>query len=105
MIKNDEAKWIFFMADHGKQNGIKNFFKLIIWAGIDKNGTQCLKYFWLDMDKSSHISWDYAATIKKLVTKLKEAGLNLSDIKFFVIIGDSGGGGAVQHTHPLLKAI
>ena len=48
---------------------------------------------------------DCASAINVTIKKLKIAGLNMSNITFHAITGDSGGGSAVQHIHPALKQI
>ena len=83
------------MVDHGKRNGIENFVKLIIWSGCNRKGNRVMKYFCLNIDKSSHGSTGCASAIKHSVTKLKLSGLNTSKIRFICITGDAGGGGAV----------
>ena len=93
------------MADHGKRSGIEHFVKILIWAGLDDQGNKVLKYFCLDIDRSNHSAKDCAAAIKMSINKLEKAGLNTSQIEFYTITGDTGGGGAVQHMHPPLVSI
>ena len=92
------------MVDHGKRSGIEHFVKIIMWAGRDKQGQRVIKYFCLDIDRSNHSAKDCAGAIKIGIKRLEVAGLDISMIEFHVITGDTGGGGAVQHIHPLLVA-
>jgi hypothetical protein len=94
-IQNDNVKWIAFMVDHGKRSGIEHFVKIILWAGRDSNDKQVIKNFCLDVDNSNHAAKDCASAIKISVEKLKIAGLDMTNIQFHAITGNSGGGGAV----------
>ena len=102
-LKKDNAKWVALMVDHGKRSGIEHFVKILVWAGLDQHGNRVIKYFCLDVDKSSHSAKDCADAIKLSVKKLYMAGLPTS-IEIISITGDTGGGGAVQHIHPPLIA-
>ena len=101
-LKKDNAKWVALMVDHGKRSGIEHFVKILVWAGLDQHGNRVIKYFCLDVDKSSHSAKDCADAIKLSVKKLYMAGLPTS-IEIISITGDTGGGGAVQHIYlPLI---
>jgi hypothetical protein len=91
------------MIVHGKRSGIEHFVKIIVWAGRDKGGKRVLKNICLDVDKSNHAAKDCASAIKMSVKKPKITGLDILSITFHAITGNSGGGGVVQHIHPLLK--
>ena len=47
---------------------------------------------------------DCARAIKISVEKLKVAGLNMTNIQFHAITGNSGGDSAVGNIHPPLRA-
>ena len=55
-IKRDNPQYIGLMVDHGKRSGIEHFVKIIMWAGRDKDGNRVIKFFCLDVDRSSHSS-------------------------------------------------
>ena len=71
-------------------------------GGRDENGKRVIKYFCLDVDKSSHSAKDCADAISVSMKKLRVAGLEIHTFEFHAITGDTGGGGTVQHIHPPL---
>jgi len=91
-LNYDKVEWIGIMVDHGKQNGIKHFVKLIIWSGFNRKGNQVIKYFCLYIDKSSHGLKDCASAISYSVTKIKLSRLDTSKVRFICITGDADGG-------------
>ena len=102
-LKKSGVKCVALMVDHGKRSGIEHFVKILIYAALDEHGNRVIKYFCLDVDKSSHSAKDCADAIHQTVKKLYMAGLDPNSIEIISITGDTGGGGAVQHIHPPLK--
>ena len=57
----------------------------------------------MDINKSGHCAYDCADTIKTSIKKLELAGLDVLKIRFIRIMGDAGGGGAVQNVYKPLN--
>jgi len=85
--------------DHGERNNLQQYPKLGDWAGVcSETGKKTIKTRCIDVDACSHGAIACAESIKH---SFKEF-LKGIDAELYFAMGDTGGGGAIQHIHPLL---
>jgi hypothetical protein len=102
-IKNDGAKKIRIMSDHGHRSGQDHLVKIALWSGYDsRTRSKTIKRRTINIDSGSHTAKGCANTIKKSIN-VYLGGIS-DDIKVYSATGDAGGGGATQHIHPKLIA-
>jgi hypothetical protein len=93
---------ITLVTDHGNQEGVDHFVKMICWLSIDKNGNHTLLHFNLDSDKGGHTT---VVAANAIATSLQSLGLDDSNTKYSYICGESDGGASVQSLCPRLVEI
>ena len=102
-IKNDGAKKIGIMSDHGHRSGQDHLVKIASWSGYDsRTRSKTIKRRIINIDSGSHTAKGCADAIKKSVN-VYLGGIS-DDIEVYSATGDAGGGGAIQYIHPKLTA-
>ena len=96
-MKEDGVAEVGMMTDHGHRAGQDHFVVLFVWAGKDENGEMTLKSFCPSIDKAGHSTEAAAKGVQSVVQRFLG-----DEVAVFTILGDAGGGGAVQHLHPKL---
>ena len=92
-------------TDHGHRKGQDHFVKLLSWTGRDENDMWTVKFYCLDIDSSGHSAEEAASAIKLSTDDFLELLNEMIpgvDVKINLLTGDSGGGAAAQHIHPVL---
>eukprot|EP00956_Cyclotella_meneghiniana_P030050 scaffold74749_cov35-Cyclotella_meneghiniana.AAC.4 len=98
----DQPLKITLVTDHGNREGVDHFVKMIVWSSKDKDGSNVLRHFNLDIDKGGHSMVEAANAIHR---SLQSMHLDDIDVEYSYITGDSGGGAKVQSLHPQLVKI
>ena len=97
-IKDDGSTQVGMMTDHGHRAGQDHFVTVLVWSGRDSNGSRTLKFFCPSIDLAGHTAQEAADGVKNVWGRFLGGG----EIKLQALMGDRGGGGAVQHTYPKL---
>jgi hypothetical protein len=99
-IQNDGADLVGVITDHGHRAGQEHFVIVIIWSGYDKDGWQNIQIF-----LSKHrLCGAYAEKASESLKNVLERTLG-SDVEVFCATADSGGGGSIDNTYPLLQIL
>ena len=98
-IKDDGAKLIGVMMDHGHRAKQDHFVIVIIWSGLDSKGRMTYKYFCPSIDSAGHTGEEAAEAVKNVIERF----LADDTVEVFVSIGDAGGGASIQKVHPKLQ--
>lgn len=99
-IFKDGAPHISWQYDHGNLKGIEHFIKIASWAGFNELGERVIKAYCVDARMCGHSAEESAEAIKLVFDWIK---FLLPNIISSSATTDSGGGGAMQYTGPLLK--
>jgi len=92
-IKDDGAKVVAAMGDHGHRGGQDHYVVVLVWSGKDDNGNKTVKFFVPSIDKAGHKTKNVGDAVKNVLDKFcADQGIKLHNL-----MGDAGGGGAVQH--------
>ena len=96
-VIDDGTKDVVIITDHGHRGGQDHFVVVICWAGLDTDGKRIVKHLCPSIDKAGHTPQKAANAIKQILERFLPDGVN---VKF--LTADSGGGGAIQFTTPVL---
>ena len=99
-IKDDKAKLVGIITDHGHRGGQDHFMVVVCWAGKNKKGHKTYKHFCPSIDHAGHSAQEAADAIKNVIEKF--LGHDEVAVEVDSILGDSGGGGAVQHLYKII---
>ena len=100
-IKDDGAKKVGIISDHGHRGKQGHFVVVIIWSGKDENGNDTLKFFCPSIDNAGHSGANAAEAMQKVLDRF----LADEEIEAHVLTGDAGGGAAVQNLTKELKKL
>ena len=92
-IKDDGAKHVGIITDHGHRGKQDHHVVVIIWSGYDSDGNMTIKFFCPSIDRAGHKGQSAAEGVKAILDRF----LGDEDIEAHVITGDAGGGASVQN--------
>lgn len=96
-IKDDGAKQVGLMCDHGHGGGQDHFVTVLVWSGY-KDGKKTIKFVCPSIDSAGHSAKEAAEGVQSVVKRF----LADDSIKVHCLLGDRGGGAAVQNLYPEL---
>jgi hypothetical protein len=67
---------ITLVTDHGNQESVDHFVKMICWSSVDKHGNHVLRHFTLNIDKGGH------------TTEENKVFANAKDLKYLKPLSD-----------------
>ena len=102
-IKDDKAKLVGIITDHGHRGGQDHFMVVVCWAGKNKKGHRTYRHFCLSIDHAGHSAQEADDAVKNVIERF--LGHDEVTMKVDSIMGDSGGGGAVQHLFKKLREV